>query len=57
MAFSNESLIPGDTGAASSERVKTRTRRCFNRNRTDLVDLFQPLGIEAEFLGHLDQLL
>jgi hypothetical protein len=31
--------------------------RGFNRNRNDLVHLFQPLGIEAEFLGHLDQLL
>jgi hypothetical protein len=31
--------------------------RCFNPNRLDLMRLFQPLGIEAEFLGHLDQLL
>ena len=49
---------PEDTGSrqahASNEKLKPA---CFNRNRNDLVHLFQPLGIEAKFLGHLDQLL
>ena len=31
--------------------------RAAHSERNDLVHLFQPLGIEAEFLGHLDQLL
>ena len=31
--------------------------RGFNRNRRILMRLFQPFGVEAEFLGHLDQLL
>ena len=35
----------------------SRQERCFNRNRNNLVHLFQPLGVEAEFLSHLDQLL
>jgi hypothetical protein len=49
---------PDDTGSrqahASNEKLKPA---CFNRNRNTLVHLFQPLGIEAKFLGHLDQLL
>lgn len=49
----------GDTGLrqAHASKREYETRRYFNRNRNDLVHLFQPLGIEAEFLGHLDQLL
>lgn len=43
---------PDPGGTASSEKLA-----CFNRNGNDLVHLFQPLGIEAKFLGHLDQLL
>ena len=36
-----------------------RLAAAFNRTgkTNDLVHLFQPLGVEAEFLGHLDQLL
>ena len=59
MAFSSESLIRENTGlrqAHASERGY-ETRRCFNRNRNILEHLFQPLGIETEFLGHLDQFL
>ena len=50
---------PG-AGAASigtESKREYETRRCFNRNRKVLMRLFQPLGVEAEFLGHLDQLL
>ena len=51
---------PGvDTGFASSAHVKTRNRSAarLHSERNDLVHLFQPFGIEAEFLGHLDQFL
>ena len=40
-----------------ASKREAESRRCFNRNRNNLVHLFQPLGVEAEFLGHLDQLL
>jgi hypothetical protein len=58
MAFSSESLIRGSRGCVKRTRQSEKmTRRCFYRNQNILVHLLQPLGIEAEFLGHLDQLL
>jgi hypothetical protein len=49
-------MDPGSRLALTSKR-DSEARRGFNRNRKVLVHLFQPFGIEAEFLGHLDQLL
>ena len=50
---------PPQPGLASSKRQNENPRawRCFNRNRKILMRLFQPFGVETEFLGHLDQLL
>jgi hypothetical protein len=48
----------GHVAASIARRQSEKmTRRCFYRNQNILVHLLQPLGIEAEFLGHLDQLL
>src|SRR5215208_99208 len=46
----------GSRQALTSKR-DSEVRRGFNRSRLVLMRLFQPFGIEAEFLGHLDQLL
>lgn len=46
----------GSRRALTLKRYST-ARRGFNRDRLVSMRLFQPLGIEAEFLGHLDQLL
>ena len=50
---------PGDTRSrqAHASKRESEDSRYFSRNRNILVRLFQPLGIEAEFLGHLNQLL
>src|SRR4029450_10581910 len=47
------------TGAKNLSRFRAKAcaARGFNRNRYDLVHLFQTFGVETEFLGHLDQLL
>ena len=56
MAFSSKSLIRG-TRARQAQTSNEKLKANFNRNRNELVHLLQPLGIETEFLGHLDQLL
>jgi hypothetical protein len=56
---------PGSTSNAGGHRFRVKRSRQNQKlkrgallsERNDLVHLFQPLGIEAEFLGHLDQLL
>jgi hypothetical protein len=48
---------PGGHGLKRTRQTKSCSPAPFDRNRNDLVHLFQTLGIEAEFLGHLDQLL
>jgi hypothetical protein len=57
MTFSSESLIRGTRGCVKRMRQNEKMKPAAASIGTILVHLFQPLGIEAEFLGHLDQLL